>query len=217
MKRRCTAVAAIMAACLLSGCYSNVNREWFEARTQYSGHELAYGLEGKDGVRSLPPVLYSRGTEWYIAAYRCQLKDKSVPLHYAWDKYHERHQFLVQQRDVQRPRYHRITPELAAWLLHADEQSKRRFLPDALAEDFRRAGGEWLDTLPPGARAQSAAFLKFCKLSPVVVDTRHVASRWYDYPAAGLTFLCVDVPFSIVSSIAAGLLVSSGEAIDDDE
>lgn len=184
----------LCALCLLSGCYTNFNQLWFRAHTEYSGYELNYSAEGG----SLPRALYKHGEDWYIAAYPCTMADRAKPVHGVSDSFHRRHVFRTKARLSQEPWYHKITPEMAAWLLRADAETVHRFKAEPLLQDMQKAGGDWLRKLPQGAVAVPSEFLKYNRGSLHIATESKGSAPWYSYPAAGLTFLAVDIPATIV-------------------
>ena len=210
-----------LGSMLLTSCYTNVNQAWFNK--QYAGYQLDYHTDEPTGLRGLPPVLYRCGEDWYIAAICSEVKDRDYHLHFVAESFRKRHAFTLTQKEGRPVAYHKITPEMVSWLLHSDQQSYDWFTTGKLEAEFAKAGGEWLEQLPPGARAVNAEFLKYCRArADYVEELPAEPDPWYTYPLAGLTFLCVDVPCSAAAtavSVAAvaGLLYLDSKLDDEEE
>ena len=187
---------ALLALC---SCYTNVNQAWFNK--QYTGYRLDYYTDEPVGLRGLPPVLYRCGEDWYIAAIRCEVKDRDYHLHFVREGFHRRHGFALTPLPGRPVAYHKITPEMARWMLRSDHESPEWFKHDSVIRELSKAGGEWLEQLPPGAVPVKAEFLKYCRARANYVEELPAEpTPWYTYPLAGLTFLCVDVPCSAVAT-----------------
>lgn len=192
----------LFVVCLLSSCYSAVNRAWIEPHKEYSGYYLDYCESGKPrqaGATSLSPLLYAHGSDWYIAGIACRFNSEPTMIHSIRDGFYERRRLIPIKPE--RVRYHKITPELAQWLMVSDEYSYAWFNSATVQRELRKAGGEWLDKLPSGAVPKPAAFLKTSRLSLPLVDAESRHAPWYTYPAAGVTFVCIDIPFSAVAML----------------
>ena len=198
--KRIYAWLALCPALLLASCYTNVNQAWFNK--QYTGYKLDYYTDEPAGLRGLPPVLYRCGEDWYIAAIRSEVKDRDYHLHFAAESFHKRHAFALTQQEGRPVCYHKITPEMARWLLRSDHESPDWFSHDRVIHELSKAGGGWLEQLPPGAKAVNAEFLKYCRArANYVEESPAEPDPWYTYPLAGLTFLCVDVPCSVAATV----------------
>ena len=208
-------LAAIPALLVCASCYTNINQVWFNK--QYSGYRLDYHTNAEAGVYGLPPVLYRCGEDWYIAGILSHVQDRDMHLHRIQERYDQRHRFVLTAQTGRPLRYHKITPEMAAWLLRSDQESFAWFTSAKVREELEKAGGDWLENLPPGAKSVPAGFLKLGKAQARHVMELDTPSPWYAYPMAGLTFLCVDVPCSAVASVLALSLMVIDSALEDDE
>lgn len=209
-------VPFVCAAALLSSCYSNVNQAWF--RKQYEGYQFDYVTDAPAGIRGLPPVLYRCGEDWYIAAIKSDVHDHDPYVHCADEPFMERHRFELTQHFNRPVWYHKITPAMAELLLVSDQTTNDYFTSAHMMRDLRHAGGEWLPQLPAGAKPVPSEFFKYAKVSVDYVRPLDTASPWYAYPLAGLTFLCIDLPFAVATNGAiAYALLRWGWLDDDDE
>lgn len=211
---------ALLGACMLSSCYTNVNQAWFQR--QHSGYVLDYHTDEAAGLRGLSPQLYRCGEDWYIAAFRSDVRVRERWLHFVAESYRERHVLTLTPQPGRPVSYHKITPEMAGWLLRSDQESYAWLTEAKVTEELAKAGGEWLDTLPPGAKPVEAEFLKHCRTRTEHVEVRSAEDPWYAYPMSGLTFVCVDVPCSAAAtalSAAAllGLLYLDSKLTDDED
>lgn len=214
MSCRLTTVCCAALACLLSSCYTNVNQAWF--RKEYSGYLLDYGGEVNKG-RGLEPALYRCGDEWYIAGIKSHVRDRDWHVHAAWNSYEERHRFALTPLAGRPVYYHKITPEMASRLMVSDATTYSWYTAKHVKEALRRAGGEWVPSLPAGARRVPAAFLRYTSTSTSIAEPESVRSPWYAYPMAGLTFLCVDVPCSAALTAVTTVAYLALNDDDDDE
>lgn len=192
---------------LCSCYYTNYNQQCFKGKREYVAWHLDYHTDEKAGIHGLPPVLYSYHDDWYVAAIRCELKE-DYPyggVQDIRDGFLTRHDFEIKHQGVY---YHKITPELAARLLYSDQESLEWFKPGKVAEEIKKAGGEWLPKPPPGAKAMPARFLEYCRRRVLYVEPPVTHARWYTYPAAGATLLFVDVPATTVLVAVSPLTVS---------
>lgn len=213
-------LATLCAALLLCSCYTNLNQAWFEKK--YEGYLLDYNTDEASGLRGLPPRLYRAGQEWYIAAVRSDVQDHDKRVHAAGQTLLERHTFTLTPQQGRPIFYHKITPEMAYWMLRSDDASDFWFSDFSVKDEIEKAGGEWLPALPPGAKAVDAEYLKYCRSSANYVQQLPTDDPWYAYPMAGLTFLCVDLPCSIaitsvVTAAFVGVAWLESKADDDDD
>ena len=210
----------------LSSCYTNFNQRWFFSKhREYVGYEMDYYADVEGGIQGLPPVLYKHGNDWYIAAVRHEIAEgaNASAVHHLGDDLAVRNDFVFYPESIY---FHKITPELAYWLRMSDQESHLWFTEHSLRRELRKAGGGWVPSLPAGTVKVDAAYLKYAKRSLMLVDQVRNDAPWYAYPAAGLTFLCVDLPASTVmiacdprTILTLGLALASakmdGEAGDD--
>ena len=205
--RRLCFLIPVMALCMLTGCYTTVNQVWVPR--EYVGYSLDYKGDDAKEARSLPPVLYRCGDDWYIAAVKSSVIEISRPVHSVFDAYYKMHDFVLSPLPDYPIYYHKITPEMAANMQRSDQESLRWFSPSRVAGELKKAGGDWMKQLPPGAQPVQAEFLKYCRSSTPQVKKLGTKGAWYSYPLAGLTFLAVDVPISAaeLSVISVGTIV----------
>ena len=166
---------------------------WFRGEREYVGYHLDYRTEAEAGEWGLSPVLYQCGADWYIAAVRCRLVD-DYPysgIQELGADFYTRHYFDSYPDALY---FHKITPELAFWLLKSDQESLKWFTRSKMESELAKAGGDWSPSLPSGAKPVPARFLEFARRRLMLVELQKDSSPWYAYPMAGLTFLCVDVP-----------------------
>ena len=215
--RRLCFLIPFMALSMLTGCYTTVNQVWVPR--EYVGYSLDYKGDDAKEARSLPPVLYRCGDDWYIAAVKSSVIEISRPVHSVFDGYYKMHDFVLSPLPDYPIYYHKITPEMAANMQRSDQESHRWFSPSRVAGELKKAGGDWMKQLPPGAQPVQAEFLKYCRTSTFNVKELDTKNSWYSYPMAGLTFLVVDVPFSVAATsvtIAAYLALQTLEDEDSE-
>lgn len=195
-------LCSAVAVCALSSCYSNFNQALLGSGKQYEGYWLDYHTDAPSGKHGLAPALYRCGNDWYMAGAKCSFEEESVGrLHSASSGFLERHTFTPKEEGKRQVFYHKITPEMAKWMMTSDQESWYWFDPVAVDEEMKRAGGEWLPALPAGAKAVPAVFLKYCRSgSYYVSQVTDDGSPTLAYPVAAIVFLGVDVPLTIASS-----------------
>lgn len=183
------------AACaMLSSCYSNYHQAWFQPHREYVGFELNYATEPEKETEGLPPVIYRCGDEWYIAAVRCKLANVvTAPGLQILDGDGDEPSLEKSPESIC---FHKITSELAYWLLRSDQESHRWMMEKKLRQEMKKAGGEWVAQLPEGAQSVPAPYLQYAKRQLLLIDMARDDAPWYSYPMAGLTLVCVDVPFT---------------------
>ena len=207
-----------LLACALNSCYTNINQMWFRGHRDYVGYHLDYRTDPSVNEWGLPSVLYRCGEDWYLAAVRCALLD-DYPYSGVQDfraDFFERHAFSIEPEGVY---FHKITPELASWLLRSDQESHRWFTGPRLREQFARAGGEWMPVLPQDAQRVPAPYLEYAKRRLMLTELERNDAAWYAYPMAGLTFVCVDVPATVgalvfypLAFVASGIVAAPAAA-----
>lgn len=200
---------------LLSSCYTNINQAWFNR--QYEGYRLDYHTEASAGIQGLPPVLYRSGDDWYIAGVQSRVEDQDTHLHSFEEDFYARHNFKLIPLEGNPVRYHKITPEMALWMQRSDQHSYEWFTSAKVCEELDKAGGDWLEQLPKGAKAVPAAFLKTGRARAKYVALLRDESAWYAYPMSGLTFLCIDVPYTAVLSTITTVLFLAVSGREDEE
>ena len=206
-----------MALSLLTGCFTAVNQLWI--LRDYVGYSLDYEGSEMKGANSLPPVLYRCGNDWYIAAVKSSVKENVLLHRSVSDDFYETHNFILTPLPDYPIYYHKITPEMAANMQRSDQENKQWFTADRVTDELKKAGGDWVEQLPPGAQPVQAEFLKYCRTSTFNVKELDTKNSWYSYPMAGLTFLVVDVPFSVAATsvtIAAYLALQTLEDEDSE-
>lgn len=205
---RCRCLIIMLALCLgasmLSSCYTNYNQRLLEDYRHYTGFDINYDKGGR--APSQEPVLYrTQNNDWYMAGVKCDLEViGAVPsCHTAFSSWYDRNETSPVRRKGQAVYYHKITPEMANRLL-ITHSYKTGITDSMIAASMKKAGGGWVKSLPAGARAVPAAQLSRSSVSPhwVLVDTEHTDAPWYISAASALTFICCDVPCSVVCSAA---------------
>ena len=198
---RALVILALAAACLLNSCYTTLNQQWREGHRRYVGYNLDYQSHKKDNSEQpLPAVLYRCGDDWYLAGRSCEFTARMGLGHRHDADFYTRRTFYPHETQPAAVRYHKITPELAERLRVSDLRSYAWFRPTRVEEEMHKAGGEWIDTLPPGAKAEPALFLKTGNLALPIVTAEHDSTPLYAYPLVALTFVALDVPLTIISS-----------------
>ena len=189
----------------LTGCYSTYSQVALAPMRVHEGIEADYGgfggtMEGKE-ERALPAVVYRVGDEWYLAAYPAEFKVRPrCGFLSMGDAYYE----LIRRGPVC---YYRITPHMAKRLCESPGGTPPS--GDELERSMRQAGGSRLSALPDGAVAVEAPLLKSngsCN-SRIIIGRAKSRPKWYRYPLAGVTLLCVDTPINVMTF--TGLLIAS--------
>lgn len=188
-------LAPLALACVLSACYTNVNRACF--RKAYVGYTLNVSPEPNAPKYSL----FRHGKDWYIAGVRSEVKDRDYYMHAVSDNYWARHNFELTPLPGKPVYYHKITPTMASWFTSRDEETHRWLVQEKVEAELRKAGGDWEPQLPRGAVAVPSSGGPDDAAHVQALPTR---SPWYAYPLAGLTTLCVDVPCTLGLSTAFG-------------
>lgn len=191
--------------CGLSSCYSNYNQGLLKPHRVYEGWHLDYEskslLMNKKVWAPLPQVIYRVGQEWYIAGFKAEYKATpwNVP-HFFADRATEQ-QLMLNLTSRGAVHYHRITPRLAGMLLKPFGNT--RISTRLLHTELKKAGGEWLPTLPKKAVAVEVPYFHASnrKLRWDVTDRYRSAVPWYKYPLAAVVFAGVDVPLSVLGNV----------------
>lgn len=216
-------LAVVVLAC--SGCYTNYGRRSLEEYGVYERHVVGAVTEKKgDDVReNAHPVIYRCGDEWYIPAFSyslrrltgAELKPSSdfasaVGEFYSADvqtlfasEYNESLFDARMTRADASPRvvYHKITPRMAAHLMKPLGQ--KAISRKAMKKDLRRAGGAWVESLPPGAEAVYAPYMLAANYPTSWYITEHKGTHapWYAYVKAGALSVGVDAPLFVASFV----------------
>lgn len=161
----------------------------------------------KKQATELPPVLYRCGNDWYIAGVKSEFKDGERPPFLPLPaSFRDRHHFTpVRDGKPQQVYYHKITPKLARMLFVPKRTTN--VYSDRMCDELDKAGGGWLAQLPAGAQPVTSTYLSDANFNrpknwQYVEKDRRSHAPWYAWPAAGLTFVCVDLPLSVVGSAA---------------
>ena len=195
-------VCSAVAACALSSCYTNFNQALLGGGKQYEGYLLDYRTDAASGEKGLVPVLYRCGDDWYMAGIKCGFeKGFTAHLHYAKSSKVERMSLIPVTKGERQVYYHKITSEMAKWMITSDQASRNWYCPMAVDEEMKRAGGGWRPTLPPGAKAVPADFLKYCKTNSYhVTKVTDKGTPALAYPLGAAVFLAIDVPLTVTAS-----------------
>lgn len=195
----------LMGSCLLSSCYTNINQRIAGPYREHSGFDLYYAEGWHPQAQS--PSLYRCGDDWYLAAVRCKVKTQCVmPMVYGigsgwYDRNETAPEYFSQPHVV----YHKITPSMASRLQKYSSYVKKRITDGMMAEDMKRAGGEWVEALPPGTQVIPAPLLAGSLTAAhwVLVETTEYNAPWYINAAAGATFVAADIPCSAICTAVA--------------
>ena len=190
---------------VLTGCYSTYSQVALAPVRVHEGIEADYGgvrgASKRKDESALPAVVYRVGDEWYIAAYPAEFRVRPrLGFLSMGDAHHE----LIKRGPVC---YYRITPLMAKRL--CESPARPPLSGDELKRSMRQAGGSCLSALPDGAVAVKAPLLKSNAYwnSWRIIGRAKSRPKWYRYPLAGVTLLCVDTPINVVTF--TGLLIAS--------
>lgn len=216
------AILSLVCAGMLCGCYTNLNQQWLRQNQEYRSYRVSYRWDDEHRSWEMIPALYRRGEEWYIAAISSVVEDldRRVWVQRIDSSYDTRHDFYVNPSQSSQIMYHRLTPEYAALLLHAGSESENCFTPEQLMKSLSLAGGDWLTELPAEVQVCPAEFLKQLGGAQIeLIEPLPAASSWFTYPMVGLTFLCVDIPATILVNFSSvgGLLIPREQGYSSEE
>lgn len=208
MKKCLIAILVLLVCSALNSCYTNYNQRLYEKYRSYTGYDLNYDKTLVN--KTLKPVLYRAGKDWYLAGVSCDVSviHSMPPWHFITFNWYDRNDTFPVYQPSSRVYYHKITPELAK-SLQKIHPSKLRISDGEVASAMKRAGGQWVSRLPRGAKAVPAPSLDNAHW--VLVDPPKTQAPWYIHTASVLTFVGMDMPYAVVCSalgVAAGVVAS---------
>lgn len=191
----------MIAAGVLSSCYTNHSQRWLEKHRVYEGYALPYKRSAHGAVQPgrLNPVIYRAGNEWYLAGIRSEYAGEwQNEVHFLSDDFDDRHASLSALPGHRRIYYHRISPRSAATLCSSDAPT---YLD--IRSLIARGRGGWVPALPRGARAVHAPALGKCVYPERYIErVARSSAPWYNYVGAGFSFVAEDIPLTICWSAA---------------
>lgn len=217
-------LVAVVLTC--SSCYTNYGWRSLDQYRAYERHVVGAVTDEKrelDSREKSQPVIYRCGDEWYIPALSyslrplrgAELKRSSDFANAVGDFYttdvqtlfaFEYNESIFDTRMVRadaapRVMYHKIPPGMAAHLMQP--LGRKAISRRAMKKALQRAGGAWVESLPPGAEAVYAPYMLAVNYPTgwYITEHRGTHAPWYAYLKAGALTVGVDVPL-FVSSFA---------------